>query len=128
MKLNSHIHKTAVASLCILSLSPALLFAASSPKPIEERGVIKSVDMDTHRLVVTEHKKNAEQTFQWNDQTKFSEHSKGASAGDLKEGERVHLKYVSSGDTPILQSVHITPAKTQKHSANTIFPARSNGA
>src|SRR5437867_1583189 len=72
MKRNTHIYKTAVTALCLLSLSPALMFAAGSPKPIEERGVIKSVDMNAHILVVTEHKKNSEHAFQWNDQTKFS--------------------------------------------------------
>jgi hypothetical protein len=128
MKLNTHIHKAAATALCILSLSPALMFAAGSPKPIEERGVIKSVDMNAHTLVVTEHKKNSEHTFQWNDQTKFSERDKGASPSDLKEGERVHLSYTPGGDTPILRSVEIVPAKTEKHSANNLSPARSNRA
>jgi len=128
MNLNTHIHKTAVTALCILSLSPALMFAAGSPKPIAERGVIKSVDMNAHILVVTEHKKNSEHAFQWNDQTKFSERNKSVGAGDLKAGERVHLSYTPGGDTPILQSVRIAPAKTQTHNANKLSPARSNRA
>ena len=128
MKLNTHIQKLVVTALCILSPGPALMLAAGSPKPVEERGVIKSVDMDAHILVVTEHRKNAEQKLQWNDQTKFSERGKSATASALKEGERVHLNYLPSGDTPILKSVHITPAKAEKHSANTISPASSNHA
>jgi hypothetical protein len=40
----------------------------------------------------------------------------------------VQLNYVPSGDTPILQSVHITPAKSEKHSANTACPASANRA
>ena len=128
MKLYTPIHKTAVTVLCILSLSPTLVFAAGTPKPIGERGLIKSVDMKAQTLVVTEHKNNAEQKFQWNDQTKFSERSKKASASARKEGERVHLTYTPGGDTPVLQSVHITPAKTEKHSANNLSSVRSNRA
>jgi hypothetical protein len=128
MKINNHIHKTVVTTLCFLSLSPALLFAADTPKPGAERGVIKSVDMDAHILVVTERKANSEQKFQWNDQTRFSERDKGVSAGALKEGERVHLTYTPGGDTPMLQTVLIIPARTEKHGANNLSPARSNGA
>ena len=128
MKLNTHIHKMAVAALCVLALSPALVLATGTPKPVGERGIIKSVDVDAHTLVVTEHKNNSEQKFQWNDQTKFSERNKNTSANALKEGERVHLTYVPGGDTPILQSVHITPAKTEKHSANNLSPATNHRA
>ena len=128
MKLNSHIHKTAAAALCVLTLSPALVFAAGTTHPSRERGIIKSVDMDAHTLVVTDRKNNSQRTFQWNDQTKFSERDKSASASDLKEGERVHLSYTAGGDTPILQSVHIAPAKTEKHSGKNPSSARSNRA
>jgi Cu/Ag efflux protein CusF len=128
MKLNTHIYKKAVTALCILSLSPALVFAADGPKPIEERGIIKSVDLDTHTLVVTGHKNNSEQKFQWTDQTKFSTRRKNTSASALKEGERVHLTYTPGGDSPVLQAVRITPARTEKHSANDLSPARSNRA
>ena len=128
MKLNTHIHKTVVAAICVLALSPVLVFAADTPRPTVERGVIKSVDMDAQTLVVTEHKNNAEQKFRWNDQTKFSERRKNASASALKEGERVHLSYTAGGDTPILQSVQIAPAKTEKHSGKNPSSARSNRA
>ena len=128
MKIKNHIHKTVTATLCVLALSPALLFASNTRKPNEELGVIKSVDMTAHTLVLTEHKNNSEQTFQWNDQTKFSERNKSASASALKENERVHLTYTPGGDTPVLQRVDITPAKTEKHSASNLSPARSNGA
>jgi hypothetical protein len=50
-----------------------------------------------------------------------------ASASALKEGQHVQLTYTPGG-TPVLQSVHITPAKTEKHGANKHSPARSNGA
>jgi hypothetical protein len=128
MKLNTHIHKTAVAALCVLVLSPALVFAGDAAKPAEGRGIIKSVDTSAHTLVVTEHKKNTEQTFQWNDQTKFSERDKSASASALKAGERVHLTYTPGGGTPVLQSVHIAPAKTEKTGAGSHTSAKSNGA
>src|SRR6266571_8799623 len=125
MKLKSHIHQTA-AALCVLALSPTLMFAAGTTHPSKERGIIKSVNMEAQTLVVTDRKNNSEHTFQWNDQTKFSERDKSAGAGDLKAGERVLLTYLPGGDTPILQSVHITPAKTETHSANELSPARSN--
>ena len=128
MKLNTHIHKMAVTAFCVLALSSALVFAAGTPKHIGERGIIKSVDMDTHTLVVTEQKNNLEKKFRWNDQTKFSEHKKNASASALREGEHVHLTYTPGSDTPVLQHVNINPAKTEKHSANTLPPARSNPA
>ena len=127
MKLNSHIHKTTVvAALCVLAMSAELVSAADTKHPSRERGIIKSVDMDAHTLVVTDRKKNSERTFQWNDQTKFSERDKSADASDLKAGERVYLTYSPGGETPILQSVHIAPAKTETHSANKPSPARSS--
>lgn len=126
MKLSSHIHKTAAAVLCVLALSPALVFAAGTTHPSRERGIIKSVDMEAHTLVVTDRKNNAERAFQWNDQTKFSEREKSAGASDLKAGERVRLTYSPGGDTPILQSVVIAPARTETHSANQLSPVRSN--
>lgn len=128
MKRKTNLHKTVVAALCVLSLSPALVFAGNTSKPSEERGVIKSVDMTAHTLVVTEHKKNSEQTFQWNDQTKFMERTKSASASALKAGEHVRLTYTAGSPTPTLQSVHITPAKSEKPSARNNSPARSTGA
>ena len=123
MKFNTHLHKTVVTALCALSLSPALVFAGGTPKPLKEGGIIKSVDMKAHTLVVAELKNHVEQKFQWNDQTKFSERDKSVSAGALKEGERVHLTYAAGGSTPTLQTVHIAPLKTEKHSAkNTSGP------
>lgn len=128
MKLDTHIHKKAVTALCILTLSPALLFAADTAQPAVAHGIIKSVDMTAHTLVVTEHKNNTEQTFQWNDQTLFTERGQSATASALKEGERVQLTYAPGDATPILQSVHIAPARTGRHGANNPSPARSSGA
>jgi hypothetical protein len=151
MKLKNHIHKTVTATLCVLSLSPALVFAggitgamgnfsvgqnteesdadyvANSTQPSEEQGVIKSVDLSARTLVVTRHKANTEQTFQWNDQTKFMERNKSADASALKQGERVHLTFSPGSDTPVLQRVHIAPARQTKQSANTLPPATSKG-
>ena len=107
MKLHTHIHKMVVTALCILSLSPALLFAADTTQPAVAHGIIKSVDMTAHTLVVTEHKSNTELTFQWNDQTQFTERGQSATADVLKQGERVQLTYAPGGATPILQSVRI---------------------
>ena len=85
-------------------------------------------DRPPYVLVVTDRKNNSERTFQWNDQTKFSERDKSAGASDLKAGERVRLTYSPGGDSPILQSVDIAPARTETHSANQLSPARSNPA
>jgi hypothetical protein len=104
------------------------VFAGTKPKATEERGVVKSVDTTAHTLVVTEHKKNTDQTFQWNDQTKFMERDKSASASALKAGEHVRLTYTAGNPKPTLQSVHIAPAKTAKPTAKHNSPARSNGA
>lgn len=128
MKLNTHLHKTVVTAVCVLAISPALVFARGTAKPVQERGIIKSVDMSAHTLVVTESKKNVEQTFQWNKQTKFSERHKNASASALKEGERVRLTYTAGGDTPTLRSVRIAPPKTEKPRASNRPPASSSGA
>jgi Cu/Ag efflux protein CusF len=128
MKLHTHIHKTTVTALCILSLGPALLFAADPPQPSVAHGTIKSVDMAAHTLVFTERKDNTEHMFQWNDQTQFTERGQSATASALKEGERVQLTYAPGTDTPILQSVHIAPARTGRHSANNSLPARISGA
>jgi len=103
---------------CVLTLSPALVFAGHTPKPGKESGVIKSVDMGAHTFVVAEQHKKAEQTFGWNDQTKFTEHKKSASASALKAGEHVQFTYAPGGTPPVLQSVHITPEKAQKTNAN----------
>jgi hypothetical protein len=128
MKRNTPIHRSVVTVLCVLSLSPGLVFAGGRPKPGEERGIIKSVDMSAHTLVITERKKNADQKFQWNDQTKFKERDKRASANDLKEGERVHLSYIPGGGMPVLQSVRIAAARTAKHNANDLSLIRNNDA
>jgi len=128
MNLNSHIHPTAAAALCVLALSPALVFGAGTKHPSRERGIVKSINPEAHTLVVTDRKNNSEHTFQWNDQTKFSERDKSAGASDLKAGERVLLTYSPGGETPILQSVQITPARTETHSATQPPPERSNPA
>jgi hypothetical protein len=116
MKIETHIPKTFTAALCILALSPALVLAGSQAKVSEERGLIKSVDMNAHTLIVSEQNK-AERTFSWNEQTKFTEHNKAVHADALKAGEHVRLAYRPGGDTPILQSVRIIPAKAGKPTA-----------
>lgn len=128
MKLKTHLHTTVVTALCVLSLTPALVLAGSTTKPLKERGIINSVDVTAHTLVVTEHKNHADQTFQWNDQTKFRERDKSVSPTDLKPGERVHLSYTAGGSTPTLRAVHIAPVKTEKHTARNMSHAASKGA
>jgi hypothetical protein len=128
MKFNTHLHTTVATALCVLSLAPALVLAGSTTKPLKERGIIKSVDPTAHTLVVTEHKNHADQTFQWNDQTKFRERDKTVSANALKPSERVHLMYTAGGSAPTLQAIHIAPMRTAKHTARNMSHAGSKGA
>ena len=86
MKLNTHFTRRRDSALRAVTQLRHSYLPAHEPKPIEERGIIKSVDMSAHTLVVTEHKENTDQKFQWNDQTKFSERNKSASPSDLKAG------------------------------------------
>jgi hypothetical protein len=123
MKLKSNIHKVAMTALAVAVLSPALAFAGGAPKPQHERAIIKSVDMNAHTLVVTA-PKHKEQTFQWNDQTKFREHFRSTTANALKEGEPVRLTYRSGDATPVLKRVYITPGK---HAAKNTSSTGSKG-
>jgi hypothetical protein len=118
MKLASNLRITTAIALSALALSLAALTSASTPKSHAERGTIKSVDVTDHTLVVTDQKGNAEHKYQWNDQTKFTEHGKVVTPTDLKVGEQVHISYKRGGDMPTLEHVFIAPAKADKQSAN----------
>jgi hypothetical protein len=117
MKTNlSLIRKVACVTLCTLALSPAAMFAVNAPMtkaPVAkvEDGIIKSVDSKAHQLVVTDVKTKTDETFLWNDHTKFTESAKDASAAALKSGLPVHLTYTPGSGTPILERVQISPAK-----------------
>lgn len=112
MKLNSNLRITCLA-LGALALSSAALCAATTPKTQDERGTIKSVDVAAQTLVVTDLKNKTEHKFLWNDQTKFTERGKTATAAALKAGERVRINYTGSGDLLTMQRVHIAPAKPE---------------
>ena len=128
MKIISHIHKTTVAVLCVLVLSSTLVLAADTTQPSRERGIIKSVDANTQTLVVAKRGNNSEQTFQWNDQTKFWERDKTVTASDLKVSEHVFLRYSPDSDPPILQSLGITHFGSGWHDGNKSCPTNSPGA
>lgn len=116
MKTILNLRKATFIALCALALGPVALFA-NNTKTAEERGIIKSVDNKTHQLVVTDQKTKSAVTFQWNDQTKFTEQSKTVSASALKEGMAVHLTYAPGSGTPTLERVTIAAGKAHKHSA-----------
>lgn len=116
MKLKSLTGGTILTALWLLTSGPASVSAAGTPKSAQERGVVKSVDLKTHTLVVTS-SKNTDEKFQWNDLTKFSEHNRSVDAKDLKHGEHVRVSYTPGGEPPVLERVQISPAKTKKHSA-----------
>ena len=104
--------------LFVVALSPAMVFAGSSPKTTTEHGIVKAVDQSAHTLTVAGKKSGAETKFQWNDHTKFTEHHKAASASVLKDGERVDLTFVLGGNMAMLKSVAISPAKSENHAAS----------
>jgi hypothetical protein len=117
MKTKMDISKLARVALCALALSPAALFAGNAIKTSEERGIIKSVDPSIHQIVVTDQKTKADGTFQWNDQTKFTEGDKTVNASALKEGLPVRITYLASSGTPRLQRVKLSPQKGQTHAS-----------
>jgi len=127
MKRYNPLRKALLTSLGALALSPVLLLAANPSKPVEEHGVLKSIDQPAHTLVITEHK-NQEKKFQWNDQTKFRQQEKTVAADALKAGETLHFSYTPGGDTPLLNSVNILPAKAKQHSALHDHTAKANRA
>ena len=112
------IRKTSIAALCALALSPAALFAGNTAKTTVDRGVIKSVDMSAHQLVVTGEKGKTDETFQWNDQTKFIEHDKAVTASALQAGMSVHVKFAPGTGTPTMTTVKLSPAKPQQHASH----------
>jgi len=117
MKRSETLLKSSIIALCALTLGPVAAFAADTAKPREERGTITEVDLVQHRLVVTDHKDNAIHRFQWNDQTRFTEHGKTVAATMLKVGETARLTYTTSGDLPIAQRVRLAPPKAENHNS-----------
>lgn len=116
MKTTSIPSISALGVLCGLALIPAVLVAAN-PRPHEARGTIKSVDAATHTLVVAEPKGKSEHKFQWNDQTRFTEHGKAANAADLKAGEHIRLTFKGDGELPTIEHATLAPAKDAKTSS-----------
>jgi hypothetical protein len=113
-----NLRKTAMVALCALALAPGALFAGQAAKVSVDHGVIKSVDATAHQLVVTDSKTKIDETFQWNDQTKFTEHDKAVTASALHPGMPVNVKFTPGAGTPTMKSVHLWPAKEQQHAAH----------
>jgi hypothetical protein len=97
----------------LMALSPHPLLAANNAVTGHEHGTVKTVDAKTRSVMVTGPKDRSEKRFLWNDQTKFVEGRKPVTAAELKAGERVRISYTKSGDSPLLQSVHILPEKAK---------------
>jgi hypothetical protein len=110
MKTNSSMLKASALALCVLGLGLAGAMAAGSQKLQTERGTIKSVDQEHHSLVLTDHKAKTGHTFQWNNQTKFTEGSKVLSATDLKAGEHALISYEAGESVATMKSICLTPA------------------
>jgi Cu/Ag efflux protein CusF len=116
MKLTWNLHKTLLATCCTLVLCLGAIHAGEANKARSEQGTIKSVDAKARTLVVTPRKGNSEYTFHWNDQTKFTDGHKAASASNLKAGQKVEITYVPGGDAPTLQRVRLA-AKAPKNAS-----------
>jgi len=117
MKTKLNLPKTALAALCAIALSSTPLFAGNKVKTAEEQGIIKSVDANSHYLVITDQKTKTEKSFQWNDQTKFTGHDKIMSVSSLLPGTAIRLAYEPGTGTPMLKAVKLSPAKVQTHSS-----------
>lgn len=112
MKRNLHCWKRLAAVCAAATILTSVALAGGPPKAHHENGTIKSVDASAHILVIAGPKDHSEHKFQWNRDTKFTEHGKTATAGDLKEGMRVSITYRAEGNTPTMQSVHLSSART----------------
>ena len=117
MKRSDKFLTSSAIALCGLLLGSTGAFAAESAKPHKARGTITGLDLGQHRLVLSDRKDNSAHRFQWNDQTRFTDHGKSVAVTMLKLGEAVRLTYLPGGDVPIAQRVRIAPAKGEKHAA-----------
>jgi Cu/Ag efflux protein CusF len=120
MKAQLTITQFTLAALCALALTPAAGFAGSATKTAKEYGIIKSVDANSHQMVIADHKTKKDETFQWNDRTKFAEHGKTAGASALKAGVPVRVIYQPGPGTPVLERVTLTPRKEQQHASTSL--------
>ncbi len=113
MKITWNLHTISLLAVitAALAASAALAVDASSHRDF---GIIKSVDAAAHTLVVSNHRKTSEPTFLWNDQTKFIEHGKAATAADLRPGERVRIAYSGTADSLIVETLHIGMVRDEK--------------
>lgn len=123
MKPSSNLLRVTALALCLVGLGVAGAMAANSEKLQTEQGMIKSVDQAHRSLVLTNQKEKAGHSFQWNEQTKFTEGGKAVSATDLKAGEHALISYESAKGVAMAKSISLTPAKAEKqpqsHSSHT---------
>lgn len=118
MKTTSDMLKTTALALGVLCLGLAGATAADSPKLQTQRGFIQSVDQEHRSLVLAGHKGKTDHTFQWNEQTRFTEGNKAVSPADLKAGEHALLGYEVQHGIAILKSVKVTPANADQQHAS----------
>jgi len=97
---------------CAAGMSASSALAGNPSKLTYERGVIASVNTTAHQFVIKEHKQ-APQTFQWTDSTRFAQGKHAAKAADLKPGEAVQVGFLA-GTTPLTaKTLEISPAEGQ---------------
>jgi len=123
MNTKSNMLKALALALGVLYLGLAGARADDASRLRTERGTIKSVDQEHRSLVLTGHKAKTEHTFQWNDQTKFTEGSKAASATDLKAGEHALIHYEAGKGVATMKSISLTPANAASSMHRVRLPA-----
>ena len=128
MKRSDKFLTSSAIALCGLLLGSPSAFAAESATPHKARGTITEIDVGQQHLVLSDRKDNSAHRFQWNDQTRFTDHGKSVAATTLKLGETVRLTYSPGGDVPVAQRVRIAPAKGKKHAAKRLSHGNVSGA
>ncbi len=87
--------------------------AKSAPAKMEKfSGTIEKIDQAAKEIVVK--KGSEERTFFWGDQTKFMQGKKELAFSDLKQGERVSVRYTKQGDKLTAEKVYVR-LKTTAH-------------
>jgi hypothetical protein len=102
--------------LCILAIAPLVLLAETiTNKVVTETtttqstaldGVVRQVNVDTERIVVSNPETNVEQTYSWNKSTSFvNPMGSTVTYESLRPGERATFIYTPVGDQMVLNEV-----------------------
>ena len=91
--------------LAVICFNPVTSFARL-PKPIEAKGTILAIDLDTKSLVFKAGKDQKPFVLDWNDETAFLMDGQAGSATSLKAGTVIVIHYKNvSFRNPLLKKV-----------------------